>query len=187
LLRDSYAYEVAAYRLSRLLGVDNVPPVVLREINGCKGSVQLWIEQAQSLAEQADLGITSPHTRYVELQKLLLINIFDNLIFNFDRNTSNMLVGADGKLWFVDHTRSFTRMGSLPNPELLMVCDRRLWDRLKQLDKDQLKRELKPYLDAGQIASLIRRQKLMMRHFEKLIEERGESKVLFDLDQLRGT
>jgi hypothetical protein len=188
LLRDSYAYEVAAYRLSLLLGLDNVPPVVLRELDGRKGSVQLWIEKARSDSSLATLGTVSAHSRYVDLQKRLLTNVFDNLIFNFDRNTSNLLIGDnDGKLWFIDHTRTFTRMGSLPHPEILTACDRNLWERLNQLDRLQLQRELGSYLDAGQISALIRRQKLLLRHYQKLIKERGESRVLFDLQQLRGS
>ncbi len=46
--RDSYLFEVAAYELSRLLGLDNVPPTVLRTIGGDHGSLQLWIEGSMS-------------------------------------------------------------------------------------------------------------------------------------------
>ena len=45
-LRDYDLFEVAAYRLANLLGMGNVPPAVVRRIDGTKGSLQLWVEQA---------------------------------------------------------------------------------------------------------------------------------------------
>jgi hypothetical protein len=184
MLRDSFRYEVAAYELSRLLGLDNVPPAVLREVDGQPGSVQLWIEQAPSLADLDEQGTKPPSAQYVDLQKLVIV-VFDNLVYNFDRNTGNMLVDRSGKLWFVDHTRTFTRMGALPGSEYIVVCDRKLWQQLKAVDKDQLKRALGPYLDGGQLTALIKRQKTLIRHIEKLIKKKGEGEVLFDLEQYR--
>lgn len=184
MLKDNYAYEVAAYRLNLMLGLDNVPPVVLRELDGRKGSVQLWVEQAQSVADMAEKGIVSEHAHFVDLQKLVIV-LFDNLVYNFDRNTGNMLVDEQGKLWYIDHTRTFTRYDSLPHPEVILVCERGFWEQLNRLDQKQLKEELKPYLDSGQISSLVRRRNLLIRHIEQLIKKQGESQVLFDLERLR--
>ena len=44
--KDSYKYEIAAYELDKMLGFDLVPPTVEREIDGKKGSLQLWVEGA---------------------------------------------------------------------------------------------------------------------------------------------
>jgi len=44
--RDSYANNVAAYELSRLLGITNVPPAVVRKVDSTKGSLQMWLEEA---------------------------------------------------------------------------------------------------------------------------------------------
>jgi hypothetical protein len=186
MLKDSYVFEVAAYKLSLLLGLDNVPPAVLRELDGNEGSLQLWVEQTQSIADIAEQGIVSKYERWVGLQKLNII-LFDYLIYNFDRNTGNMLVDQNGKLWFVDHTRTFTKAGDPPNPGVILVCDRSFWEHLNALDQKQVKAELKPYLDAGQISSLFRRRKLLIRHIEQLIEDKGESEVLFDLQKLDPT
>ena len=43
-LPDSYLYEIAAYELSKLLGLDIVPPVVERQIEETKGSLQAFVE-----------------------------------------------------------------------------------------------------------------------------------------------
>ena len=45
-LRDSYKSQIAAYRLGRLLGMQNVPPTVGRVSEAASGSAQLWIEEA---------------------------------------------------------------------------------------------------------------------------------------------
>jgi hypothetical protein len=34
--------------------------------------------------------------------------LFDQLIFNDDRNQGNMLIGKDWKVWLIDHTQDFS-------------------------------------------------------------------------------
>lgn len=41
---ESYETEVAAYQIDRMLGLDMVPPTVVKEIDGQKGSLQLWVD-----------------------------------------------------------------------------------------------------------------------------------------------
>ena len=45
--RDSYRFECAAYELGRLIGILNIPPVVLRRIRRTDGGLQLWIEDVR--------------------------------------------------------------------------------------------------------------------------------------------
>ena len=45
--RDHYANNVAAFELSRMLGMNNVPPGVVRRVGRNKGSLHLWIENSQ--------------------------------------------------------------------------------------------------------------------------------------------
>ncbi len=41
--RDSYKYNIAAYRLGRLLGLDMIPPSVERKVGGTYTAVIWWI------------------------------------------------------------------------------------------------------------------------------------------------
>ncbi len=41
---EGWKYEIAAYRMDKLLGIDMVPPTVEKEFLGSAGSGQLWIE-----------------------------------------------------------------------------------------------------------------------------------------------
>lgn len=175
--RDRYVYEVAAYELNRELGLDNVPPVVLRNLGGRRGSLQLWIEQAVSENRRILRGdrISRPAS-WVRQRHAMWV--FDNLIYNFDRNPGNVLVDTAGKMWLVDHTRSFKSLPRLASEDRIVVCDRRLWERLRTLDRAGLRHRLHPFLDPVEIGTLLKRHKMLVAHIERLIAERGEDKVL---------
>ena len=42
-------------------------------------------------------------------KQLQMMNVFDALVYNTDRNRGNMLITPDWKLWMIDHTRAFRR------------------------------------------------------------------------------
>ena len=180
LLTDSFVNEVAAYRLSRLLGLDTVPPTVPREIGGVRGSVQLWVENARTQEELAAAGAEHQNPYYWVMQERMIL-VWDELISNWDRNTTNLLVDASGRLWFIDHTRAFRRTTTLDHLDQVTVCERHLWDALQQLDEAAVRRELSPFLEDTQIVALLKRRGLLLRHFESVLRARGASGVLYDL------
>jgi hypothetical protein len=176
--RDDFAFELAAYRLSRLLGLDRVPPTVLREIDGREGSLQLWIEDARTEADLIQSGEgTMNAARHLQRQTML---VFDNLIYNFDRHQNNVLYDRGGRLWFIDHTRSFKRLAELRDRDRIAVCDRGLFERLRAVDEATLRSELAPYLGSLELKALLHRRRLLVEHLEKLIAERGEERVLLE-------
>ena len=181
LFRDSYHYEVAAYTVSRMLGLDNVPPAILYEYKGRRGSLQLWIEEAESENERIARGgeLASPASWYLQKQTM---KIFDNLIYNFDRNNGNLLVDVRGKVWFIDHTRSFKRLPSLVTPEEIQVCDAELWERLQQLDKSAFRQALQEYLSGIELDALTKRHRKLVELIANLIEEKGPETVLIARD-----
>jgi hypothetical protein len=180
--RDSYIFEVAAWEMSRLLGIDNVPPAALYEWQGQHGSIQLWVENATSEAQRIEARESPADLARWHRQRLDML-VFDNLIFNFDRNHGNQLLDANGKLWFIDHTRSFKRTPSLPAKADLLMVDYELWQSLQALDPDELRERMKTYLNVVEIKALQKRHQLLLKHVERMIEERGESQVLINLDR----
>jgi hypothetical protein len=177
--RDRYIFEVAAYELSRMLGLDNVPPAALYRWNGQQGSIQLWVEGARpeskriAAHEQPDDPSSWIRQRYDMM-------LFDSLIYNFDRNHGNQLLDASGKLWFIDHTRSFKRQPILPSKEKIKSVDSALWDRLRTLDPIEVRDRLSPYLNELEMKALLKRHKLLVQHVESMIAERGELEVLIN-------
>ena len=177
--RDCYVYEVAAYELSRLLGIDNVPPAVMRTLDGEQGSLQLWVEEAMGVRERLAQGIDARHEKLWMFQKQNM-QVFDNLIYNFDRNPGNMLIDSGGKLWFVDHTRAFKILPALADRGEVKVLERQLWQRLQALDADEVRERLAPYLRQTEINALLARQKKLVKWIEKRIARHGEQAILFE-------
>ena len=176
--RDDYIFECAAYELSRLLGLDNVPPTVEREILGEKGSLQLWIEGAVTETERRDQGYTLLDEESLR-QHWQVMLLFDNLIFNDDRNRGNYLYDPKGKLWMVDHTRSFRTDEELPYPSGILYSERRLWEGLQKLESSVMRTQLQKYLGPSELESLIKRKDRLVEYIREMIAERGEEDVLF--------
>jgi hypothetical protein len=168
--RDSCRFECAAYRLARMLGLDRVPPTADRKFQGRSGSVQIWVEG--SLDEEGkDFRPPNP-LAYV--QETWDQDFFDNLVFNVDRNSTNIIVDERYKLWLIDHTRAFQPVPELLDPERVTRINRTMWTRLTEMDGDALKEALGPYLDGEEIMCLARRRELLLEHVEALVAERGE-------------
>ena len=176
---DHYRHEVAAWEVARLLGLDLVPPAALRSWDGKKGSIQLWVENARSETDRIQANISHGDRQQIEILKQRM-HVFDALIYNFDRNTGNLLFDKLGRLWLVDHTRAFKIEGDLPEDAKLDRCERNLWHALRNLDKKQLKQATRPYLEPLQMAALVERLSVLQEHFASRIEELGEEQVLYD-------
>ena len=178
-VRDSALFECAAYEVARLLGLDNIPPVVDRAVEGKKGSVQFWIEKAMTEEDRLKRGQRAPNIVRWNMQ-MQTVRIFDALISNWDRTQQNVLIGEDWKLWMVDHTRAFLRRDELLDTARLVNCDRKLWARLQALDEADVREHLKPYLRPAEIDALLKRRSKLIAFFKAQIAKRGESDVLYD-------
>ncbi len=185
-LIDSYRNQVAAYELSRLLGLDSVPPTALREIEGRTGSVQLWVQNAMTEQKRRDRDLEPPDWTLWNQQKADRW-IFDNLINNIDRNTGNTLIDASWNLWLIDHTRSFGMDRQLPYPERIESLSKELWAGLTTLEAELVRERLEPYLGKPEIKSLLLRYERLVAAIEERIARRGEERVVREWGQPRVT
>ena len=182
--RDDAIFECAAYELAKLLGLDTVPPVVERKIQRTEGTLQAWVENVNTekdLRETTGIPPSGGINRWRWIMQRQNIHIFDNLIYNEDRNIGNILIEPDWKLWMIDHTRAFRRWKELMNPEQVQFAERSLWEKLQVLDETEVRAKLKDFLKPAEINGLIERKGLLVAHIQKLIDERGEKAVLFTL------
>ncbi|MBI1750406.1 MAG: metallophosphoesterase [Acidobacteria bacterium] len=175
--RDDYIFEPAAYEMSRMLGMDNVPPAVLRSFNGERGSLQVWVEGVMTEGTRQKNKIPPPNARRWN-QQIQLMRFFDNLVYNTDRNMGNILIDKDWKVWLIDHTRAFRRHDTLLAPDALVEIDRSAWEKLLALDERAVRERLKPYLRNFEIGALLNRRKKLIEHYRAEIAKRGESEVL---------
>jgi len=170
--RDTYKFNIAAYRLGRMLGLEGmIPPSVERKFQGTSGAFTWWIEDvAMDEAQRQQKKIQPPDKEKFNRQYVIM-QVFDNLIYNTDRNMTNILFDKDWKLWMIDHTRAFRTRTDLLNPKALKSCDRQLLANMKKLTYEELKPQLSPYLREAEIkAILARRDKIVA-----LFEQKGDS------------
>lgn len=182
--RDDADFECAAYELGKLLGLDTVPPAVERKIRRTEGTLQVFVENTISNEKRRKDKIPQP-SGGIEYWRWMMqwqqIQMFDNLIYNEDRNPGNVLISPDGRLWMIDHGRSFRRWKELPHPELVSYMDRRVWEKLQTLDEDLVRERLKDYLQPYEMEGLLERRRLLVKHVQDLIADQGEGGVLYTM------
>ncbi len=163
---DRFQYELAAYKLDRLLGLGMVPVAVARTINGHRGILQFWIDGSINLRQMIEQKLQPDGWCPAEPQYNLM-NVFDILIHNTDRTQENALFTSDWTLLLIDHTRAFPTY--LKNPVLLyrgeVQVPPALAERLKTLNPDILQKELGPYLHSRQIKALLKRRDRLLSEY----------------------
>ena len=116
-------------------------------------------------------------------QQMYVCRVFDQLIYNTDRNLGNLVITKDWKVWMIDHTRAFRGMKDLRSPKDLVQCDRMLLAKLRELNKEILNKKLQTYLAPMEIQGLLDRRDKIVKFFEEQIAQKGEAAVLFDLEK----
>ena len=174
--KDTYKFNVAGWRLAKLLGLDDmVPPSIERRYEGKAASYTWWIDDVKmDEVERKAKNIQAPDQETWKMENAIL-QVFDQLIYNMDRNQTNMLIDGQWHLWMIDHGRGFRRQTSLKNPAALSRIDRDLLAKLKALDKANLQKELKSFAEPGEIDGLMARRDLIVKFFDA----KGDS-ALFD-------
>ena len=177
--KDSYIFEPAAYELATMLGLDNVPPATLRRYDRTSGSIQIFIENAITERQELEEHLQPPDDQEWKKQ-VQMMNVFDALIYNVDRNRGNIIITPDWRLWMIDHSRTFRRNTDLQSQSPINQCERQFYAKLKALDEKEARKRLKEYLTAFELDALFTRRKLLLERIDKLIAEKGENQVLYD-------
>jgi hypothetical protein len=177
--RDSYKFNIAAYRLGKLIGVNNIPMSVERDMDGKLGSMTWWLDNIwMTEAERRDRGIKPPASQFW-VDELNIVRVFDQLIYNTDRNQGNLLITPEWKLWLIDHTRAFRTAVAMQKKNALPGrIDHKVLAGIKQLNTVQVKQQLGAYLRPEEIAAILGRRDLILQHFDREIKEKGEDSVL---------
>jgi hypothetical protein len=176
---DSYAYNIAAYRLAELIGLDDMMPVTVeREYDHQKGSLTWWIDAAMDEGDRRKQNLFAPDRTEWDRQ-MYRMRLFAHLVGDTDRNTGNILIGPDWKLWMIDFTRAFRRTRTLNAPADLQKADRRLLLRIRELTADAVAVATKPYIGGAEVDALMARRDAIVAIFDELIAQRSEARVLY--------
>ena len=177
--KDSYHFNIAGYELAKLLGMDDmVPMYVERKWNGQSGSIGWWLAVKMDEIERTKQHIQAPDPDGWNKQ-MYKIRVLDQLVYDTDPNLTNVLITEDWKIWRIDFTRGFRLYKDLRDPKDLVMCDRKLLDRLRKLDEDELAENTKKQLTKGELKAVIARRDKIVERFDKLVAEKGEGAVLY--------
>ena len=175
---DSYKYNIAAYRLDRMIGLNLVPVSIERKIRGTTGALTWWIDNVKMMElERYKKGITPPNQEDWNDQ-MYNIRVFNELVYNIDPNLGNVLITNDWLPRPVDFTRAFRRYRQLRAPKNLARVDARVYEGLKRLTQPLLEAELGDYLPPGAIRGLLGRRDRILHEFDLKIAELGEAAVV---------
>jgi hypothetical protein len=164
--KDTYQFNLAAYKLDRLLGLNMVPVTAERPYEGKKGSWTWWVDNTVMTEKDRVEKKLEPPNMDEWNEQMYLVRVFDQLIFNTDRNLGNLVIDKDWQMWMIDHTRAFRTNPDIREPKDLTKCDRELLEKMKGLDAPTLQRELGKYLTKGEIQAMLKRRDKIVAIFE---------------------
>lgn len=177
--RDCYCFNIAAYKLAVLLGIDNVPMSVERRVNGKPSAVTWWIDGVvmdEDGRRKQNASDPNPqrfeHYRYRQ-------RLFDELIQNRDRNLGNLLYTKDWTMWMIDHTRAFRLNKTLGKPDELIRVERTLYENLKKLTAAAVTAAVGRQLRKAEIEAVIARRDAILKVIDARIAKSGEAAVLY--------
>ncbi len=175
---DSYLYERAAYLLDRQLGLNMVPVAVIRQVKRNESAVIEWIDEASHI-QKSKHQPTGPQVAELARQKAIM-RLFDALIYNTDRNTSNFLVDdKDWRLYLIDHSRAFRQTSDLPETfeQKPARLSRDLYERLQALDEASLVELMDGLISEGQVRKMLERRDRILEKIDQDREEHGDSMI----------
>ncbi len=193
---EGWQYEIAAYRLDKLIGLNMVPPAVEREFQGKPGALVLWAENKYSLLKVMENGIPIPKEAKDRTDKMkYLTRAWDSLIANEDRTQQNILYTEDWRTIIFDHSRAFRSEGdfakrlmfgrngikvsALGAPFLFRRLPRWFVDNIKTLTFEDIRAAVGSTLTDSEIKAILARRDLLLGEISKMVEEQGEEAVLY--------
>ncbi len=194
---EGWEYEIAAYRLDKLVGLNMIPPAVEREFQGKKGALSYWAEHKTSYDKIMEESIPVPaEVKQAFDDRKYLMRAWDSLIANDDRNQQNILFTADWRTLLIDHSRAFRstkeyrerlvfgRNGLKTSAQgqtwLIRRVPRAFFERLKTLDFAAIKAAVGPYLKDDEIRAIVERRELLVRDIEETARAQGEAEVIYE-------
>ena len=176
---DSYHYNIAAFGLAELLGLDDMMPVTVeRRWNRRRGALSWWLGETWDDSRRLKERVFPPDSKAWSEQWHRMA-VFAELVYDTDRNQGNILYTEGWKLWMIDFSRAFRIWGELRRPERITRCDRQLLERLRQVTEEDVERKIGQHLTPGEISALMERRDKIVAHVEQLIAQKGEHIVLY--------
>ena len=177
---DSYKFNIAAYRLAKLLGLDGMVPVSVERIwHGQTGAMTWWVDDFVMTEKLRQSNRVRPSNTERWRDQTQRMHVFAALVDDTDRNQGNVLYDTSWNLWMIDFTRAFRVRHEIRKPKKLQRCDRDLLAKMRQLDEGTLREALQPYLTTAEVRGVLKRRDRIVAHFKSLIAGQGKGAVLY--------
>ncbi len=177
-MRDSWRFNVAAYKIDRLLGLNMTPVTVARRYQGKPAAFTWWVDHVAMEEVERRRKELEPPDKEAFQRQMEVGRVFDELIINIDRNLGNLLITDDWKVVLIDHTRAFTPYSGIRNPANLSRCSRRLLEAMKRLSEGEVSNAVGGNLTPEEIKALLARRDKIVEFFVRRAAEKGEDAVL---------
>jgi hypothetical protein len=188
---EGWRFEIAAYEMDKLLGLNMVPTTVERIFRGKKGSLQFWMTFEMSELDRMEQSLAIPSTKANNFTKRkYLMLAFDSLIANEDRTQENICYTKDWRLILIDHSQSFRSSGKhrknlvygekgIKQKSPFSRLPRVFVEKIKALSFDSIENVVGSYLNDKEIEAILARKELLLTEIDEMIKEKGEEQVLY--------
>ena len=178
-MADSYRYDIAAYELTKLLGVELIPPVVEREIEGRKGTLQIYLEDCIREKDRKRKKIDPPDSKAFD-NAMEELKVFEHLTYDDCYNLDDTYIHQeDWRVRRVDFSEAFAPVPEMLRDCPLTACSKGLFLGLRDLEEEAARTVLGRYLNDEEIEACLVRRKLILEKLDALIAEKGAENVLF--------
>ena len=193
---EGWQYEIAAYRLDKLIRLNMIPPAVEREFQGKPGALVLWAENKYSLLKVVEDRIRIPAEALEHTEKMKwLARAWDCLIANEDRTQQNVLYTEDWRMILFDHSRAFRstkefctqlmfgrngiKASSQGTPWLFRRLPRWFVENVQALTFESIKAAVGDTLKDKEIKAILDRKVLLLKEIDDMVKEQGEAAVIY--------
>ncbi len=193
---EGWQYEIAAYRLDKLMGLNMVPPAVEREFQGKRGALVLWAENKYSLLKVVEEGIEIPKEALEHTEKMkYLARAWDSLIANEDRTQQNVLYTEDWRMILFDHSRAFRsgleftrklmfghngiKLSQQGTPYLFRRLPRWFVEKAGALTYESIEAAVGDTLTAKEIKAILARRELLLKEISDMVAKSGREAVIY--------
>lgn len=160
--KRSWKFNVAAYRLDRLLGLNLAPVAVERKHNGSPSSFSWAIDGLMMTERDRQKKKLKPPDPVEWNRQIMAVRVFDNLIFNAGLKEGGVLIDRRWRVWVADFDLAFRPYPFLKDHRSIAEFDGDLVDRLAELTEPKLNHAMGEYLSKTEIEHLLIRRDLIL-------------------------